>query len=201
MPTSSHEVFGVDEPALPPHAENPDGMLIPSGMLLPAVGPSLSGAGTEPPDPKTDPEPGNPPGCIPPDDCQPPGGIAPEPPENDPPVNDPPEEPPPVEGLPPDWPEGDVCEDEVLCTAKSDAPVILLCGLSLLLSRLKDREELSPPLKPPPPPKPPLPPMEPMAETFRPEALTKALLLRCPFEVEGIVPSSCPRMLCPRSEQ
>ena len=106
MPTSSHEVLGVDEPALPPHAENPDGMLIPSGMFLPAVVPALSGAETEPP--------------------------VDDPPVDNPPVNDPPEEPPPVEGLlpgddrAPDWPEGDVCEDEVLCTSKSDAHPHLL---------------------------------------------------------------------------
>ena len=137
MPASSHEVLGAEEPALPPHAEKSDGIFIPSGMLLPAVAPALSGAETEPPDPKPDPEPGNPPACIPPDDCQPPEGIAPEPPVDDPPadnppVNDPPEEPPPVEGLlpgddrAPDWPEGDVCEDEVLCTSKSDAHPHLL---------------------------------------------------------------------------
>ena len=207
MPTSSQEVFGAE--VLPPHEEKSEGMFIPCGMVLPAVDPALSGAETEPPDPKPDPEPGNPPACIPPgmfpkplDDCHPPPeGIVPEePPEDD---GQPEEEVPvegllPVDDLPPVWLPVEVWEEDERCTAKSDELVMLLL---CVLSRLNVLE-LSPPPNPlPPPPKPPLPPMEPMADTFTLEPLTSVLALRCPLDVEGIVPSSCPRMLCPRREQ
>jgi len=64
------------------------------------------------------------------------------------------------------------------------------------------RELLPEPPPKPPPPKPPLPPMEPMAETLRSEASTRAeLSVRWPAVVEGMVPSSCPRMLSPRRVQ
>ena len=60
-----------------------------------------------------------------------------------------------------------------------------------------------PPPGPPPFPGPPPPVfITPMSDRVREPASTRAeLSARCPSEVEGIVPSSCPRMLSPRMAQ